>query len=126
MLNHRQFAGAVLCLLALQGCSKSESAPKANVTFPPAAPGVQQAQVIVDATGFQPSQVRLEKGKPASVVFVRTTESTCAKDVVFPELKVEKPLPLDTPVAIEIPTGEERTLAFQCGMGMYKSAVVIH
>ena len=116
-----------LCLVVLPSCSKSESAPpKANVTIPVAAPGVQQTKVIVDATGFQPSQVNVEKGKPASLVFVRTTESTCAKDVVFPELKLEKALPLDTPVTIDIPTGEARTLAFQCGMGMYKSSVVIN
>jgi plastocyanin domain-containing protein len=45
--------------------------------------------------------------------------------VVFPDLKLEKPLPLNTPVSIEVPTGQARTLTFQCGMGMYKSAVVI-
>jgi plastocyanin domain-containing protein len=121
-----RLAAAALCLFALPSCSKSEGPSKANVTIAPPPPGVQQVKVIVDATGFQPSEVRLEKGTPASVVFVRTTESTCAKDVVFPELKLERRLPLDTPVAIDIPTGDARTLVFQCGMGMYKIAVVVH
>jgi len=125
-LQH-QAAATLLCLLVLPACSKNETTQaQPEVVIPPAPPGVQQAKVVVDATGFQPSEVRIEKGKPASVVFVRTTESTCANEVVFPELKLEKKLPLNTPVAIDIPTGEARTLAFQCGMGMYKSAVVVH
>ena len=52
--------------------------------------------------------------------------NSCAKKVVFPEIKVEKDLPLNQAVAIKVPTGEARTLTFQCGMGMYKSAVVIN
>jgi len=86
---------------------------------------VQQVKIRVDDKGFTPSQVALEKGKPASLVFVRMTDETCAKEVIFPELKVEKDLPLRAPVAIDIPTGEARTLTFQCGMAMYKSAVVV-
>ena len=34
-------------------------------------------------------------------------------------------MPLNEPVVIEVPTTEARTLTFQCGMAMYKSAVVV-
>ncbi|HEX9297848.1 MAG TPA: cupredoxin domain-containing protein [Polyangiaceae bacterium] len=119
---------ASLGLCAALGCSRSESAPKKaepEPTLPAPAAGVQQTKVIVDSKGFTPSQVKVEKGKPASLVFVRTTEETCAKEVVFPEIKLEKPLPLNTPVVVDIPTSEPRILTFQCGMAMYKSAVLI-
>ncbi len=109
------------------GCSKEGGAkaqPEALVPPPPE--GTQQAEVKVGSKGFAPSEVTLEKGKPASLVFLRTTDQTCAKQVVFPELKIEKDLPLNTPVRVEIPTGDARSLTFQCGMGMYKSAVLIH
>jgi len=122
----RAGAAAVFCLLSMSACSKSKAnPPDPEVPIPPAAPGVQQTKVIVDDKGFTPSHVEVQKGKPASLVFVRTTDDTCAKEVVFPDLKLEKDLPLRTAVAIDIPTGDARTLAFQCGMAMYKSAVVI-
>jgi plastocyanin domain-containing protein len=115
---------AVAALIALS-CSRNESKADPEPPIPPAPPGVQQTKVIVDGKGFTPSEVKVEKGKPASLVFVRTTDGTCAKEVVFPELKLEKELPLNTPVKIEVPTTEARTLTFQCGMAMYKSSVLI-
>jgi plastocyanin domain-containing protein len=130
-MNERTYAKraattAMMCVLLLLGCSKSKSnPPEPEVPIPPAPAGVQQTKVIVDDKGFTPSHVEVKKGKAASLVFVRTTDDTCAKEVVFPEIKLEKDLPLRTAVAIDIPTGEARTLTFQCGMAMYKSAVVI-
>lgn len=75
--------------------------------------------------GFSPATVAVAKGQKLTLDFVRTSQNTCATEVVFPELQIEKKLPLAETVAIEIPTGEARTLAFQCGMGMYKSKIVI-
>jgi plastocyanin domain-containing protein len=119
-------ACTLLTLVASVACSKSEARPDhAEVAMPATPPGAQSAKVVVDGKGFTPSEITLEKGKPASIVFLRTSDGTCAKEVVFPELKVEKALPLNTPVAIDVPTGEARTLTFQCGMGMYKSAVLV-
>jgi plastocyanin domain-containing protein len=119
-------AGFLLVSSWLGGCSKSgESQNQAEPVIPPAPAGVQQTKIKVDAKGFSPSEVKLEKGKPASLVFVRTSNDTCATQVVFPELKMEKDLPLNTPVRVDVPTTEARTLTFQCGMGMYKSAVLI-
>jgi plastocyanin domain-containing protein len=116
--------GAALLTIAASACSKSEGTasekPAVNVVIPEGA-----TKVTVDAKGFTPSEVHIQKGKPASLVFVRTTDGTCAKQVVFPELKLQKELPLDTAVAINVPTDTARTLTFQCGMGMYQSSVVI-
>ncbi|MBN2197410.1 MAG: cupredoxin domain-containing protein [Polyangiaceae bacterium] len=82
--------------------------------------------VAVGDEGFLPSRIELNKGQDATLRFTRTSDSTCATKVVFPELKVEKELPLNEAVDVNVPTGESRHLAFHCGMGMYKSAVVVN
>ncbi len=81
--------------------------------------------ITVDGDGFKPTAVKFKKGAPATLVFTRTTDDTCATEVVFPQLDIKKELPKNKPIAITIPTDKEQTLTFQCGMGMYKSTVVI-
>lgn len=84
--------------------------------------------VTADQHGYSPSSLTLPKGGPgskATVTFTRTTDETCAKEVVVPELNINKPLPLNQSVAIELPTDTARTLTFQCGMAMYKGKLVV-
>jgi plastocyanin domain-containing protein len=94
---------------------------------PPLAPG--ELRVTANEHGFSPPSLALPKGAAgslATVTFLRTTDQTCATEVVFPELDLKKTLPLNQPVAVQVPNDAARTLSFQCGMGMYKGALVVH
>ena len=84
--------------------------------------------ITVNEQGFVPNKITLTKGAPGSkqtLTFTRTSDDTCARDVVFPDLSIKEPLPLNKPVAVAMPTDTARTLTFQCGMGMFKSSVVV-
>ncbi|MCL2777866.1 MAG: cupredoxin domain-containing protein [Polyangiaceae bacterium] len=81
--------------------------------------------ITADQDGFKPRSITVKKGSETKLIFTRTTDETCATAVVFPELNIKKDLPKGQPVEIVIPTDKERTLTFQCGMGMFKSSVVI-
>ncbi len=81
--------------------------------------------IRADDKGFTPSSITLAKDKPATLVFTRTTDDTCAKQVVFPDLNLKKDLPLNTPVDVDVPTSAPRTLSFACGMNMFKGSVVV-
>ncbi|GAC1352448.1 MAG: hypothetical protein NVSMB1_15430 [Polyangiales bacterium] len=85
----------------------------------------RRVDIVVDQKGFTPSSIAVKKGEPTTLVFTRTVKDTCADAVMFPELKIDKQLPLQQAVAIPIPTDSDHTYAFQCGMGMYKSKVVV-
>lgn len=117
---------AVPFALALAGCESK--APPSSAAAPVAERVGARAltrgpvRVEVAADGFQPS--RVEVCDDHQVVFRRTSDATCATSVAFPELGVEKKLPLNTDVTVELPPATKGELTFQCGMGMYRGMVV--
>jgi hypothetical protein len=90
-----------------------------------AAPAVQSAQITVGEQGFQPAKLTVQRGRPVRLTFVRTTDNTCAKEIVVPSLKVKRPLPLNEAVAIEFTPREAATLEFSCGMAMLRGSIVV-
>ena len=127
-MSHRlALPSCLFCLLCLtlsvsSACHKEEGsgAPK-----PVVAVGDQVIAVTADEHGFTPAAVETQHGSKLTLRFTRTTDATCADKVVFPDANIEQALPLKQPVDVIVPTDKARTLAFQCGMGMFKSAVVI-
>jgi plastocyanin domain-containing protein len=120
---------AALAAFGITGCDTSGSSPTEGSPSGPAASETSAAKTVavaVDGNGFTPSKINVKQNQDVTLRFTRTTDATCAKKVVFPELKLTEPLPLNEAVDIKVPSERARTLAFQCGMGMYKSAVVIN
>jgi plastocyanin domain-containing protein len=72
-----------------------------------------------------PSSIAVQRGKPVTLEFVRTSDNTCATEVSFPALGINKPLPLNSPVDVPVPTDMSKTYSFACGMGMFKGQLVV-
>ena len=87
---------------------------------------LQQATVRVGSAAFEPATVTLRAGLPARLTFVRTSDTTCATEVVFASLNIRKALPLNEPVAIDFTPQKAGEIAFACGMNMLKGRVVIN
>ena len=117
MITHaRTLALAVLTAAAIGGCTKSRRASTTNGPI----------RVVADDHGFTPSSVTIPSGHAAVIEFTRDSETTCATSVVFPELHIDKPLPLHTPVTIALPSASTpKTYDFACGMGMMKGSVLV-
>ncbi|MGH7439906.1 MAG: hypothetical protein ACRENE_29815, partial [Polyangiaceae bacterium] len=75
-------------------CSRrSDASPEPSTTTSMMASATGETRVVADEHGFTPSSIAVPKGAPgskATLTFVRTSDKTCATEVVFPELNVEK------------------------------------
>jgi len=110
-------------VLGLAACntSKTDEKPAENKASAAAATRVT---VTVTDKGYTPSTIEAKAGQPLTLVFKRTTENTCGEEVVFPEHKIRRKLPLNEEVSVELSPRENERIAFTCGMGMYKGSIV--
>jgi len=104
---------ALLVALAFLPLAQSQEPPKPK-----------RVQIDITAEGFSPAAVTVEPNAPVELVFTRLTDNTCAKEIVIPELKIKKALPLKEPVSIVF-TPEKGEVAFACGMNMLKGKVIV-
>lgn len=81
--------------------------------------------VTVSARGFEPSRIAVRAGKPIRLAFTRVDAQNCIRQVVIPELGVQRDLPPGRMVVIDLPPQRARELHFSCGMGMYKGSLVV-
>ena len=87
-------------------------------------PGTRRVTVNVTASGYTPSTVEVEAGERLTVVFKRTSAQGCGQEVVFPDHDIRRSLPLNQDVEIELTPSVDESIAFTCGMGMYRGSIV--
>jgi hypothetical protein len=84
----------------------------------------QEASVEITSAGFNPDQLVLKPGIPARITFTRKSEENCGTEVLMPDYGVNKPLPLNQPVVVEL-TPRVGQFKFSCGMDMLKGKLVV-
>lgn len=110
-----------LAILTLLTAACRQDPPPTSGAHPAAA--TRRVSITVDGRGYHPESVTLPAGRPATLVFTRTTDEGCGQQLVFPSLNIRRDLPLGQPVEITI-TPASGTLTFTCGMAMYRGSVV--
>ncbi len=58
-------------------------------------------KVTVSKNGYEPSEIKVEKGKPVKIAFTRADAENCGGEVVFSKLNLRKKLPVGETVLIE-------------------------
>jgi plastocyanin domain-containing protein len=116
--------GALLWLLLLppQAPGKGIRHTAANVVR--AGPD-NLVEVKVTPLGLEPDEVHVHAGLPVTLVVTRTTEKTCATELVIPGVVEKVALPLYAPVRITFVPPHTGTLRYGCGMGMMVSGVLL-
>ena len=92
------------------------------------APAAGKAITIkVTENGFEPQEIKVKKGQPVTLTFLRTTDRTCIKAVDIPAEKVKGfQLPLDKAVSLTITPAKAGVEKFHCtAMAMGGGKIVV-
>ncbi len=82
-------------------------------------------KVTVSKNGYEPSEIKLEKGKPVKLAFYRAAAENCGGEVVFSKLNITRKLPVGETVLVEFTPEEAGEISFACGMNMMKGKVLV-
>ncbi|PWT75588.1 MAG: ATPase [Proteobacteria bacterium] len=88
-------------------------------------PRVQRITIKITERGYEPDSSRLRKGIPTRITFVRTTDHTCAKEIVLPDFNIRRALPLNESVVVNFTPDKRGNLAFACGMNMMRGELIV-
>jgi len=93
-----------------------------------AADPVARVEIKVTEEGFEPREVKVKKGEPVTLVFLRTTDRTCITAIDIPAEKVKKfELPLNQAVSLTITPKKAGVEAFHCSaMGMGEGKLIVN
>ena len=86
--------------------------------------GVANVDIVVDG-GYKPAVIFLQKGVKNKLNILRKDPNSCLGDIVLPDFKVSKYLPLNKEVSIEITPEKEGEFPFHCGMNMFHGKLIV-
>lgn len=79
--------------------------------------------ITVDG-GYKPGTIRIQPDKPVTLTFIRKDANSCLEEIIFPDYKIKKYLPMNTPVAITL-SPPHRESEFHCGMNMFHGKIKV-
>ena len=88
----------------------------------------RRIDISVTEMGFSPDKIAVKKDEAVSLVFTRKTDKTCAKDVVIQvsdKEKIQKTLPLNTPITVATKFVKAGDVRFACGMNMVSGVIQV-
>ena len=107
---------ALLLVFLLSAClTKKETATTTPLSF----------NVEANDRGYVPDRISVPKSaKSVEIIFTRTSENTCATEVIVEDQNIEVELPLNKPVSIQFDTTNSNEVIFGCHMDkMFKGTI---
>lgn len=113
-------------LVALTGCKKDDppkpkEAPVSAGTVQP--DGVRRIEVEAGKDGYVPSKIAGKPGEKLVLVFTRTVEGECLRELKTPAGELVE-LPMNKPIEIAVSVPDDGEVGFACGMDMFKGVIV--
>jgi plastocyanin domain-containing protein len=76
--------------------------------------------------GFKPNAIDVQAGTPVILKVTRTSDLTCATEIHFQNSKLNKDLPLNQTVSIDLGKVKKGKIDFNCGMKMFKGQLNVN
>jgi plastocyanin domain-containing protein len=105
----------LFCALACGSSSAAGAEPK---------PVSGEIALKLTEQGFEPADFSVKKGEPLKLVITRTTDVTCAKEIVVDEYAIRTELPLGKPVAVTFTPAKAGALRYGCAMDKMVGGVI--
>lgn len=80
--------------------------------------------IIVEG-GYSPGIISIPKGKQTTINFFRKDPSSCLEEVLLPDFKLRKYLPLNKITSIKITPDKIGTFEISCGMNMFHGKIKV-
>jgi plastocyanin domain-containing protein len=129
-VQRAKWSPVVLVLgLGLAGCGGGAGAAGQGATTA-AAPAAKRRiiEITVTEEGFRPERVTVARGEPVTLAFTRTTDETCATEVIIqlgPTDAVDQPLPLHQRVLVDATFATSGDVTYACGMDMVTGVITV-
>ena len=87
---------------------------------------VQESIDITVDGGYSPEVISIPKGKITKLNFTRKDSNSCLEELIMPDFKLKKSLPLNKTVTIELNPQKTGEFTYSCGMNMFRGKVVVN
>jgi plastocyanin domain-containing protein len=81
--------------------------------------------ITVDG-GYKPKLLRVPKGAKTTLIFLRKDTNSCLEELVIPDFKIKKYLPMHTPVTVVLSPAKPGIYNFHCGMNMFHGTIEVN
>lgn len=85
----------------------------------------EQYTMTVTEKGYEPSKLTVKAGVPVKLLIKRTTNATCAREIVVPAQNLKVDLPLNKEVEVSLAPLAKGEIKFGCAMDLMIAGVVL-
>jgi len=75
--------------------------------------------------GYKPAAIKIKSGVETTLRITRTDSNSCLEEIIIPDFKIKKYLPLKETVEIKITPEKKGEFPFHCGMNMYHGKIIV-
>lgn len=86
---------------------------------------VDKSVTITVDGGYKPKALHLTSKKKTILVFIRKDSNPCLEELLIPDFKIKKYLPMHTPVTVTLSPTKPGIYDFHCGMNMFHGTIQV-